>query len=274
MVLTPLDLKLAKDVTLIVKTMVETTVAFFKNLKDGESKKGADSRRGAFKPRRGDNVNTVMLIGMEGVGKTELIKRCFQHQIADPTKKTEKFYLYTSSPSETRKCWINVADYAGQNVGMLVTKFLEHQGKTESPLKYGFVNSLIIVVDLREPEEDRRINATPQPTADRKRIKQNLAQWNDTSIDAIFGLLTKPALRYICVFVNKYDLVTNTTRYSKKRAAKSYAGLADYLRLKVPQPKEGGTIKVDVVVGSAKTGDGHGDLLDSIVEHCVQHGTA
>jgi hypothetical protein len=94
------------------------------------------------------------------------------------------------------------------------------------------------------------------------------------AIDAIFGLLTVPALKYVCVFVNKYDLVTDTKRYSKKRATKSYEKLADYLRLKVPPPKAGGTIKVDVIIGSAKTGDGHEDLIANIVEHSSPYATA
>jgi signal recognition particle receptor subunit beta len=270
--LTPADIKIAKDVTAIVKTMVETAVAFFKNLQRSQPKKDGDRKKGQFDPKRGDNVNTILLVGIEGVGKTELIRKCFRHPEADSTTTTDKFEIYTSSPSEDRKCWINVADYQGQRIEMLVSNFIEHQLLADSPLKYGSINSLIVLVDLRKPEDDRRIGATPQRTADKERIKANLGLWNTMAIDTIFGLVTVPALKYICVFVNKYDLVTDTKRYSKKRAATSYAKLVDYLRLKVPSPKASGNIKVDVIIGSAKTGDGQEELLANIVKHSSRFG--
>jgi hypothetical protein len=272
--LTPGDIKIAGDVTKIVKTMVETAVAFFKNLQRNRPTKDGDRKKGKFNPKRGDKVNTIVLVGMEGVGKTELIKQCFRHPEADSTTTTDKFAIYTSSPSEDRKCWINVADYQGQRIEMLVSNFIEHQLLPDSPLKYGSVNSLIVLVDLRKPEQDRHNDATPQPTADKERIKANLGLWNTQAIDAIFGLVTVPALKYICVFVNKYDLVTNTKRYSKKRAAKSYAKLVDYLRLKVPPPTASGHIKVDVIIGSAKTGDGQEQLLANIIQHSSRFASA
>jgi signal recognition particle receptor subunit beta len=270
--LTPADIKIAKDVTAIVKTMVETAVAFFKNLQRSQPKKDGDRKNGKFNPKRGDKVNTIILVGMEGVGKTELIKKCFRHPEADSTTTTDKFAIYTSQPSEDRKYWVNVADYQGQRIEMLVSNFIEHQLLPDSPLKYGSVNSLIVLVDLRRPEDDRRNNATPRPAADTARVKANLGLWNEMAIDAIFGLVTVPALKYICVFVNKYDLVTNTKRYSKKRAAKSYAKLVDYLRLKVPSPKASGNIKVDVIIGSAKTGEGQDELLANIAQYSSPYG--
>src|SRR5262249_41232651 len=122
--LTPADLKAAKDATLIVKQMVETAVLFFKNLQRNGSKNGNVNGGARFKPKRTDRVNTILLIGMEGVGKTELIRNCFGHQDADSSAQTEAFELYTSRPSDGRACWVNIADYMGQNLGMLVTKFI------------------------------------------------------------------------------------------------------------------------------------------------------
>lgn len=75
--LTPGDIKIAGDVTKIVKTMVETAVAFFKNLQRNRPTKDGDRKKGKFNPKRGDKVNTIVLVGMEGVGKTELIKNAF-----------------------------------------------------------------------------------------------------------------------------------------------------------------------------------------------------
>ena len=258
------DLKTAKDVTALVKQAVETFIALFN--KFGWGKPGG--KKGHYKPRKGDLVNTVLLIGMEGTGKTELIRSCFGHPNADSSKETEDFELYTSEQTVNGKNrWINVADYMGHNIGMLVSSFIDIQRQPDSPLKYGQIHSVVLMVDLRYPEEDRAISAPTAPSADQKRIKANVEQWNEMAVDAIFGLLTEPALSYICIFINKYDLISEPKKFSKAKAEKSYANLAQYLELKVKPIKAGGKTRVDVIVGSAKHGDGHSELMAKLYQY-------
>jgi hypothetical protein len=40
-----------------------------------------------------------------------------------------------------------------------------------------------------------------------KRVEDNLKEWNSQSIQAILGLFTRPQLKYICLFINKVDLL-------------------------------------------------------------------
>jgi hypothetical protein len=221
-----------------------------------------------FRPQKGDHVNTVLLVGMEGTGKTGLIRNCFGHPNADSTKETEDFAIYTAERKMAdRNCWITIADYMGQNVGMLVGTFIDVQRQHRTPFKYGQIHSLIVMVDLRFPEDDRAVSAPRAPTGDPNRIKANLEQWNEMAVDAIFGLLTDPPLRYVCLFVNKYDLVSEPKKFSKARAERRYATLLQYLELKVKPVKAGGKIKVDVIVGSAKHGDGHSELMANLYKH-------
>jgi len=260
--------KTAKDVTAMVKQAVETVVALMKGFR---SRGGSDGNIGtSSKPKTGDNVSTVLLVGMEGTGKTQLIKSCFGHPTANSTVETEDFKVYTSRREvDGKKCWLNVADYMGQNIGMLVSAFIDSQRVALSPLQYGQVNGLILMVDLRRPEKDRRLDPRSRPTCDTKRVKENLEQWNSMAVDALFGLLTEPALRYVCLFINKYDLISQPERFPKSRAQSCYAALVEYLRLKVKPVKAGGTIKVDVIVGSAKHGDGHSELIENLLRHSV-----
>lgn len=255
----------------MVKQAVETVIALVKfGSKAKLGNESARSQKGIVRPKPGDRANTVLIVGMEGTGKTELIKSCFGHPGAHSTMETKDFEIYTSARDiDGKTCWLHVADYMGQNVGMLVSAFIEAQLQRPSPLRYGHVNTLVLMVDLRCPEKDRRVDAPAAPSADPRRIKANLEQWSEMAVDAIFGLLTEPALSYVCLFVNKYDLISEPKRFSKARAQNSYSSLVEYLERKVVPVKAGGKIKVEVIVGSAKHGDGHSNLIASLLRYSV-----
>jgi hypothetical protein len=262
------SLKAAKDVTSMVKQAVETVIALFKTFGAAPTPAGSGEISSRFTPRKGDFVNTVLLVGMEGTGKTELIRNCFGHANADSTRETEDFAVYTAKHMQNGKnCWVNVADYMGQNVGTLISSFIGVQREQVNPLKYGHIHSLVLMVDLRFPEADRAISAQQAATGDLTRIKANCEQWNEMAVDAIFGLLTDPPLRYVCLFINKYDLISEPKKFSKVRAEKYYANLLQYLDRKVKPIKAGGRIKVDVIVGSAKYGDGHSELIGNLYKY-------
>jgi hypothetical protein len=75
-------------------------------------------------------------------------------------------------------------------------------------MAYGHINSLIVLVDIEEPipspidEEPSQLDG---PNLDR--IKKHLTQWSDTALDAVFGFLTAETLNYVCLFINKADLL-------------------------------------------------------------------
>ena len=69
------------------------------------------------------------------------------------------------------------------------------------------MNSLIMVVDVTEsPKYPAKIFPKAQNFS-QKRVKDNLKEWNSQSIQAILWLFTRPQLKYICLFINKVDLL-------------------------------------------------------------------
>lgn len=169
-----------------------------------------------------DNRNTILLIGIGGVGKTSLIKQMLDCDSANPQEKTKSFKIYwqrvsngqeKNKSSEIRHCtgkpsgfWYFVCDYCGQNIGSLFRSFIEQQKREYSPIAYGYVNSLILMVDLFPPPEEGEIIPNGGASMDTRRIAINKCEWNNTAIDAVFGLLTNE-LRYVCLFINKIDLM-------------------------------------------------------------------
>ena len=208
-------------------------------------------RRPAPVPR-GSRRNAVMIIGLGGVGKTALIRALFHNTDADYTKSTDQYTEYRtdlevdSQHGRSRRCCIFVGDYRGQNVGQLIAEFVSQQKRPYPALSYGFVNSLILVVDIFPPNNSdlKRKRKTP----DLKRIRQNVGEWSDTALDAIFGLLTKETLSYVCLFINKWDRLDS----DKSVVLKPFERLC--LRLK--KKADTNQANFQVVLGSAIRGDG------------------
>lgn len=158
-------------------------------------------------PRR-DKRNTVLLIALGGVGKTTLIRSLFKNKEANPDETTLGFDIYHHSSEPVKlggentptKYQFYIADYKGQNVGELVRAFIVQQKKPFSPLAYGYVDSLILMVDLWPPKAKKSDpDPSPQTSFDPDRVRVHLKEWNNTALNALFGLLTTE-LRYVCLF--------------------------------------------------------------------------
>lgn len=162
-----------------------------------------------------------MMIGLGGVGKTTLIRGLFDNDDAEPDIRTEHYTEYHLDliveeekperrragkvlPTSTtkRRYSMFVGDYRGQNVGQLVGEFVAQQKDSYRALSYGFVNSLVLVIDVLPPTR-----TTPASRPNAARLNYHTAQWSETALDAVFGLLTEDTLSYVCLFVNKVDMI-------------------------------------------------------------------
>jgi hypothetical protein len=114
------------------------------------------------------------------------------------------------------------------------------------------------LVDLDEEE-----GVLPQETFDAEHVHEQIGEWSQTAIDCIFGLFTKESLRYVCLFVNKYDrlLDTEACRSSVRHA---------FSELEARIQRNSGSANFEVIVGSAKRGDGKSELYAGLASHGVQ----
>lgn len=212
-----------------------------------------------------DKRNTILLIALGGTGKTALIKSLFQNPEANPEQDTLAFDIYCANRASNKegntetkytKYWFRIADYKGQNVGDLIRAFIEQQQEPYPLLAYGYVDSLIIMVDLISPKPDKDSpEIIPTSNYDSERINYHLEQWNDTAINAIFGLMTSE-LKYVCLFINKIDLMSDRSTSADEKYKNAFKELSERIR------KRCGKARFEVLLGSATKGT-HVPLLES-----------
>ena len=58
-----------------------------------------------------------------------------------------------------------------------------------------------------------------------KRVEDNLKEWNSQSIQAVLGLFTRPHLKYICLFINKVDLLIGYNEVMENEIKDAYLPL-------------------------------------------------
>lgn len=135
-------------------------------------------------------------------------------------------------------------------------------------MSYGFINSLILVVDLFPPPE--RIDdppLEPRDHVDEGRIELHCSQWNDTALDAVFGLLTSGSLKYVCLFVNKSDLLI---KFNTDPVKKDIESRFDSLRSRLEQRAIHAGADFALVLGSARESTGVGDVRMALFERSVE----
>lgn len=202
-----------------------------------------------------------MIIGLAGVGKTALIRALLHNTDADHTKSTDRYTEYRtdfkmdSQHGRSRRCSIFVGDYRGQNIGQLIAEFVSQQKRPFQALSYGFVNSLILVVDIFPPHNSnlQRQRKTP----DLPRIRRNVNEWSDTALDAIFGLLTKETLSYVCLFINKRDRLDADQSVVLKPFER--------LRQRLKDKADANDAIFQIVWGSAITGEGVKPVEEALI---------
>jgi hypothetical protein len=237
----------------------------------------ADVREGITAPIKltvGEYRNSIMVLGIGGSGKTSVIQCLFQDRNANPKEETEDFKFFqrriqvTNIPGVNNQVWLNLfaCDYRGQDLSTLTRTFVKQQLELYSPMAYGHIHSLILVVDLRKPKPTKDGPDVPvSKEPDKGRIDKHLTEWNQTALDAIAGLLTAET-KYVCLFINKLDRLEDQTDEAKIRYALRFEELRLRLverftpkpELKLPPPR------FDVIIGKAETGDGYNQLSNGI----------
>lgn len=219
--------------------------------------------------------NSIMLLGLGGVGKTTFVRNLFQNEEANPTVSTEHYELYETTTivknigrGNMKRYTLFVGDYRGQNLGQLVREFVTQQKKPFNPMSYGFINSLVLVVDLFPPTEhfdDPPLK--PRRHADADRIGLHGSQWNATALDAIFGLLTSGSLKYVCLFVNKSDLLIGSNAAEiQEELGNRFTDLQARLELRARRADA----EFELVLGSAKSSAGISHVRKALFERSVE----
>ena len=267
---------MGEGVGVVVAAIIGGVVTIFTTLsKQREIKEIKNSFKLPVKIPSTDKRNSILLVGLGGTGKTSLIRALLNNHEANPNEKTENFEIYKGDrlsikakedkKAENNRFWFYIADYKGQNIGQLVRSFIVQQKKPYSPLAYGYVTSLILIVDLIPPKDDiHDDDIQRQEKHDDNRVKEHLSQWNDTALDAIFGLLTSE-LRYVNIFINKIDLISDRTFESDEKILKLYKILEQKIK------KRAGRATVKIYIGSAQEGTSVNYLVEDLMEYSTDN---
>jgi GTPase SAR1 family protein len=207
--------------------------------------------------------NSILLVGIGGVGKTSLIKALTHDLMAEPdTAGPFKIYKHVeklgNNPSGIKRTNLYFADYEGQNLTNLIGGFLDGQKRPYCPLRYGYLNTLIIVVDVTDaPKYPGEIVPKAQNFS-QKRVDEHLNEWNNQSIQAILGLFTRPQLKYICLFINKIDLLIGYDEAMDREIKEAYLPLLHELH----EASEG--VRFECKLGSAARDLKVGELRNAL----------
>ena len=241
-------------------------------------RKAEDTLRGITLPAKvpkGHKRNSIMLLGIGGVGKTTLIRSLFANPKANPAFSTVAYELYRTTIDvavETgerggQPCHLFVGDYRGQDLGSLIREFIVAQMKSYDPMSYGYINTLVLMVDVVDPPASPdEVPPGQQSEVNLSRVRKQKREWNDTALDAVFGLLTKSSLSHVCLFINKSDLITNGNDEEKESEIKTlYGGLAKKLRKRA----HGANAEFNVLYGSADKGTNVPVLQRALLDKAV-----
>ena len=128
---------------------------------------------------------------------------------------------------------------------------IQEQLKPHTSLRYGSINTLIVVVDIFAEEHNRELRSTQYDDFQLERIKENIEYWHEFALDVVFGFLTKGALSHVCLFINKSDKLNKSLNPELENNIKDqYSVLISELSRRAELSKSA----FSVIVGSALKG--------------------
>lgn len=212
--------------------------------------------RKAYRPRKapkGKKKNTILLIGIGRVGKTQLVSY-YRDSNPKPPNITNEFSLEKIEREyQDSVIILHFNDYRGQNFGQLVNSFIREQLNRNTYLRYGDINTLILMVDLFPFEENKTNIEKRYENFDIERVQEHIDSWNTYALDAVFALLEDESLRYVCLFVNKLDkLIIKNKAASQKEIIKAFDPLVKTLKKRA----KGSKAQFDIKFGAAYNGEG------------------
>lgn len=214
--------------------------------------------------KENEKRNSIVIVGIGGTGKTTLINKLFSEQ-AQPeiaTKFYEKYYCSKTRHIHSSEIKYNfyVADYMGQNIGSLIYGMIQEQKKPYSPMTWGAINSIIFLVDVAEAPDSLGIQQSNNVSNNfwKERTKSHIKEWSPTALDAIFGLVEIKSLQYVCLFVNKFDLLQNV---SEQQVKLEYKELIDAITARCRG------VYFECIVGSIEKGTYLNDLDQSLLKY-------
>ena len=207
----------------------------------------------AYRPKKlkkSERKNTILVIGLGRVGKSQMIETLFKQFPVVSCEETNNFYIHEAekkfNPTTIR---FVLTDYRGQNFAQLIQSFIEEQLRPNTKLRYGDINSLILVTDIFQDEKDEYKKRYDD--IEFERIKEHVTQWNRTALDAVFGLMTKESLQYVCLFINKKDKLNQYSPEIEKKLLEQFMDLSIGLKTRA----EKSSAKFETIIGSALTGE-------------------
>lgn len=232
--------------------------------------------------KKGDRKNSIMIIGEGNAGKTTLIQSlCYPNRFGHIDETTEHAVHSAESKIDGTNYRYFVSDYRGQDLGTLVNSFIAKQLEPRTPMRFGYLNSLIIVIDcigientpkVKHPDELRGDNIKRFNAFEKDRVDHQIQLWNRNALDAVFGMHNYQSLRLVCVFVNKVNLLNNENAKNELR---------DYLKPFVEDvekrcsyyDEEIGKLipyaRFKFIMGSTMTGDGIVELNEALTKASV-----
>jgi hypothetical protein len=210
--------------------------------------------------------NAIIIVGIGGSGKTSLINKLFNENSANPRIASDCYRLFTINQNDQNiKYNYYVSDCSGQNMGTLISGLMLEQKKLNSPMTYGAINSVIIVVDVAEAPGMLQ-SITPEQVINdfQDRVQQHLTEWSNTALDSIFGLTgsSSNGLKYVCLFVNKTDLLTGSRQEIETMVTEAYRPLID----RISKISRG--VVFECLIGSIQDGTSILKLQEGLRNYC------
>jgi len=231
-----------------------------------------------IKIAKGQKKNSIMVVGLGGSGKTAIVNMLSQVENRKKVEETKDYSIFKSKIVENDNITYNIyiSDYRGQDLGNLVRSFIIQQLTPNTPMRFGHVNSLILVVDLYPPkvDENGRENTLKKGTMseyNKERIQEHLKQWNRTALDAVFGMHVSSSLKYICLFINKHEVLSDHSSEMTASIKNAYKELIDDMERRQYYYDENEHkhqyANFQLIIGSALDGEGTNQLREDIFKY-------